>query len=82
MREMFWDVSVDSLLSPALEIKFPRNAHGEIWLRLYQVAASDSIFRPLDFEFKVSQEVFVNHVVYAARLSITLWAETSKSFCR
>jgi len=69
---MFWDVSVGSLLSPTLEIKFARNAHGETCLRLYPVAASASIFRPLDFKFKVSQEVFVNHVVYAARLSITL----------
>lgn len=63
---MFWDVSVDSLLSAALEIKFPRNAHGETWLRLYPVAALASIFRALDFKFKVSQEVFINHVVYAA----------------
>jgi len=35
-REMFWDVSVDSLLSPGLKIKFLRNALGETWLRLYQ----------------------------------------------
>lgn len=62
MREMFWDASLDSLLSAGLEIKFPRNAHEEMWLRLYQVAASASIFRLLDFKFKVSKEVFVNHV--------------------
>lgn len=82
MIEMFWDVSLDSLLSAGLEIKFPRNAHGEMWLRLYQVAASASIFRPLDFKFKVSKEVFVNHGFYSSRLSVTLWAQTNKSFCR
>lgn len=51
-------------------------------MRLYPVAALASISRTLDFKFKVSQEVFVSPVVYAARLSITLWTETSKSFCR
>lgn len=51
-REMFWDISVDSLLSPALEIKFPRKAHGETWLKLYPVAALAFIFRPLDLNSK------------------------------
>lgn len=82
MREMFWDISVDSLLSPALEIKFPRKAHGETWLQLYPVAALTFIFRPLHFKFKFSYEVLVNPVVYAARLSMILWAGTSKFFCR
>lgn len=54
---MFWGLSVDSLLTPGLKIKFLRNAFWEMWLRLYPIAASTSIFKPLDFKFKVSKEV-------------------------